>query len=281
MTAVVGTLLNVAVIVFGVTSMLAVGLGHALTEIITPFRNVSGVLRTLVGNFVLVPLLAFIVVRLLSLEQPLAIGLMLVSMAAGAPFLIKLTAHAEHDVGFSATVLLLLLPATILYMPLVVPLVLPDAAVSAGAIARPLVVTMLLPLGIGFLVRAKASRWGERLLPVLGRASSVALIVLILATVAANFRGIVSVLGSAAIPAAALVVLGAFAIGYALATRGKRRGVLGLATAQRNIAAATVVATQTFEDPGPLIMAVITSLVALALLFPIASVLHRRVTTQE
>ena len=40
------------------------------------------------------------------------------------------------------------------------------------------------------------------------------------------------------------------------------RGALGLSTAQRNIAAATVVATQAFEDPRPLIMAVITSLVA-------------------
>lgn len=282
MTAFFGSLLTVSVIVFGVSSMLSVGFGHALREIVAPFRNVRGVLRALLANFVLVPLLAFVVARLFSLDQPLAIGLILVSMAAGAPFLIKLTAHAEHDVGFSATVLLLLLPTTIVYMPIVVPLVLPDAAVSAVAIATPLVLTLLLPLGLGFFVRAKAPALAEHLLPVTGRLSSVALVVLVLSTIVANLRGIVGVLGTAAVPAAVVVIGGAFAIGYALGGRYKEtRGVLGLATAQRNIAAATVVATQTFEYAGPVIMTVIASLVGLALLFPIASVLRRRLSTQE
>jgi BASS family bile acid:Na+ symporter len=52
--------------------------------------------------------------------------------------------------------------------------------------------------------------------------------------------------------------------------------VIALATAQRNIAAATVVATQSFEDSGVLVMVIVTSLVDLAILFPAARMLRQR-----
>lgn len=52
--------------------------------------------------------------------------------------------------------------------------------------------------------------------------------------------------------------------------------VLGLGTAQRNIAAATVVATQSIGDPRTVVMVVIASLVGFAILFPIARLLRKR-----
>ncbi|HWQ90740.1 MAG TPA: bile acid:sodium symporter [Clostridia bacterium] len=256
--------------VFAVTSMLSVGFGHTVREIIGPLRHARGVMRALVANFVLVPLLAFGVARLLSLNRPLEIGLMLIAMAAGAPFLIKLTEHADHDIGLSATLLVLLLPATVLYMPLVVPLVVPNATVDAWSIAMPLLLTMLLPLGIGLLVRERSPAWAEVLQPFMGRTSSIALLVLMATTCVANLRGILNILGTGAI-------IGAFLIGYALGGHDREtRGVLGLATGQRNIAAATVVANQGFGDPGILVMVVTSSLVGLALLFPTARILRQR-----
>lgn len=52
--------------------------------------------------------------------------------------------------------------------------------------------------------------------------------------------------------------------------------MLALGTAQRNIAAATVVATQDFDDPRVLVMVVVASLVTWAVLFPVASLLRKR-----
>ena len=52
--------------------------------------------------------------------------------------------------------------------------------------------------------------------------------------------------------------------------------VLGLGTAQRNIAAAMVVATQGLDDRNTVVMVVVASLVELAVLFPIAWFLSRR-----
>lgn len=271
-------LLGISVVVFAVASMLSVGLGHTVREILGPLRHVHGVYRALLANFILVPLFAFGVVQMLPMDPSAGVGLLLISTAAGAPFLITLTEHAEHDLGLSTTLLVLLLPATALYMPAVVPLLIPDATVDAWSIAMPLLMTMLVPLGIGLFVREWSPAWARMFRPFLGRVSSIALLVLVATTFLVNLPGIIAILRTAAIIGVILVISGAFLIGYALGGHDpENRAVLGLATSQRNIAAATVVAVQGFHDPGILVMVITSSLLGLAMLFPIARVLRHRV----
>lgn len=278
MTESLSSLSGAAVYVFAIASMLSVGLGHSLREIVAPLRDVRTVLRVLVPNYVFVPVIAVGVADYLSLDRALEVGLILIGMAAGAPFLVKLTDHAEHDVALSATLLLLLLPSTVVFMTIFVPIAVPDAAgANAGAIARPLVLTMLLPMAIGFLLRARAPRWAGRLLPPLGKLSTLALVVMVATIVILNLRAILDVFGTGAILAALLVVAFAFVAGYGFGgPSDESRGVLGLATAQRNIAAATVVASASFHDPRTLVMVVISLLVTLGVLFPVAKALRRR-----
>lgn len=276
------TLLEIAVIAFAVSSMLSVGLDHRLQEIIDPLRNIAGVLRVLIANFVLVPLAAYLITQILSLNQPLEIGLLLVGMAAGAPFLVKLSAHAEHDVAMSATLLMLLLPATVLYMPLVIPRLLPRGEINPGAIAIPLVTTMLAPMAAGLFLNHYRKSWALRLLPILGKISTASLVALVFATMLLNFREILAVVGTGAILAAIVLILIAFGIGYALGGSDQEiRGVVGLATAQRNIAAATVVAAQSVGHSGTLVMVVISSLAGLGILFPLAGFLRNRLAEAE
>jgi BASS family bile acid:Na+ symporter len=52
------------------------------------------------------------------------------------------------------------------------------------------------------------------------------------------------------------------------------RDEMALGTSQRNFAAAIVVATQSFEAPGVVVMTVIVSLVTIAVLFPAAKLLN-------
>jgi BASS family bile acid:Na+ symporter len=277
MTEVLSTVLNLSTLVFAVTSMLSVGFSYTLREIIEPLRDVRGVLVALLANFFLVPLLAYAVTRLLTLEPAMEIGLILVSTAAGAPFLIKLTQLADGDLAFAGGLLVLLLIVTMAYMPIVVPLIAPDAVVSATSISMPLVLTMLLPLGIGLIVDAWNEPLTERLLPFMNKASSLALVLLVASTFLLNFQAILGVFGTGAILGALVVIAGAFGLGYLLGGPSIRtREVMGLGTAQRNIAAATVVTTQAFEDPNTVVMVVVTSIVSMALLFPAATALRKR-----
>ena len=277
MDALLSNVLSIATLVFAVSSMLSVGFRYTAQQIIAPLRNARLVIGAVVANFVLVPLLAYVITAIFSFGEEREIGLLLVACAAGAPFLIKWAQMAGADLAIAAGVLVLLIVMTVPYMPLVVPLIAPEADVSAFDIARPLVLTLLLPLVVGLIAYRFVPTWTERLLPLLGVLSNIALVALIVSTVVLNFDGLLRVFGTGAILAALLFIAGAFVIGYLLGITGRgTRQELALGTAQRNIAAATVVATQSLGDPDTVVMVVVTSMVAMASLFPTATALRKR-----
>jgi len=283
MRAVLAQTANIAVTVFAVSSMLSVGLAYTIGQILGPLREARAVFRALVANFVLVPLLAVGIERVFPMESPLALGLFLLAGSAGAPFLIKLASAAKSDLALSAGLLVLLVPATVVFLPFYVPLAMahpslrgisyvPSSAVKLGL---PLLSTLILPLVIGVAVKAFAARWVARLVPIGGQVSTVAVVVVIASTFGANLNELLKILRTGAVIAGVLLVLGAFAAGYLLSRR-ERRAVLGLGTAQRNVAAAMVLASQDFKDPDVLVMVTACTLAGLFVLFPIAWLLSRQ-----
>ncbi|MGE0867888.1 MAG: bile acid:sodium symporter family protein [Kofleriaceae bacterium] len=256
--------------------MLAAGMGFTVRDIISPLRDPGRVARALVGNFVLVPLLAVGVVHAFSLDPALELGLILLGTSAGTPFLIKLVAFARADVALGTALLVLLVPMTVVFMPIAVPLLAPDIAVDAAAIAVPLALTLLLPLGVGLIVSEKAQRWARRLQPIARTASTITLVLLFAAILLVNLRDLGHLLASRAAFAILVFVAGSFVIGYVIASpHPERRAVLGLGTAQRNIAAATVVAAEGFRGSDTLVLVVVTAVVGLLFLVPLARWLRR------
>jgi len=256
--------------------MFAVGLSFSLKQIAKPFHYPDRVFRALVANFVLVPLLALGISRLLALDPALEAGMILVGTAAGAPFLLKLTNAANADVSLSASLLVLLMPITVFYMPLVVPLLIENASINAISIAIPLILTMLLPLIIGHCIDSFLPALAVRLVPIANKTSTIALLVIIVSTLILN-ASLFWDLGIGAIIAIVLLTAGGFGMGYLLSSSGfNRRAVMGLGAGQRNIAAALVVASQDFKDPKTLAMVVLFSVIDLMVLFPIAFILRQR-----
>jgi predicted Na+-dependent transporter len=283
MRAVLAQTANIAVTVFAVSSMLSVGLAYTIGQILGPLREARAVFRALVANFVLVPLLAVGIERVFPMESPLALGLFLLAGSAGAPFLIKLASAAKSDLALSAGLLVLLVPATVVFLPFYVPLAMahpslrgisyvPSSVVKLGL---PLLSTLILPLVIGVAVKAFAPRWVARLVPIGGKVSTVAVVVVIASTFGANLNELLEIVRTGAVITGVLLALGAFAVGYLLPRR-ERRAVLGLGTAQRNVAAAMVLASQDFKDPDVLVMVTACTLAGLFVLFPIAWLLGRQ-----
>ena len=96
-------------------------------------------------------------------------------------------------------------------------------------------------------------------------------------TTAAHFRSMLSILGSFGIVAALIFVAICFGIGWVLGGPGPdTRGVLSLGTAQRNTAAALVVAGQNFSDAKVVVMITVVMIVSFAMLMPLARALSRR-----
>ncbi len=77
--------------------------------------------------------------------------------------------------------------------------------------------------------------------------------------------------------AAVLFTAICFGIGWVLGGPGAdTRSVLSLGTAQRNTAAALVVAGQNFSDPKVVVMITVVMIVAFVMLMPLSRVLARR-----
>jgi BASS family bile acid:Na+ symporter len=268
---------SLSILVFAVSSMLSAGFSFTFREVAAPLRQPSRVVRALVGNFVLAPLLAVAIARALSLEPPLELAMVLLGTAAGASFLIKLIAAAAGDVALGTALLVLLVPMTVVFMPLIVPVLAPEASVDPVAIAVPLALTMLLPLAFGLIVTQVSRSWAQRLQPFMRTVSTISLAVMLVTTLLVNLGDVAAIVASRAMVAVLLFVVGLFVIGYAIASpHPERRVVLGLGTAQRNIAATTVVAAEDIYHPDTLVLVVVASVIGLAVLLPIARLLRGR-----
>lgn len=273
---------NVGILTFVVASMAALGLSLTIGQIVQPLRNGRLVVMALLANFVLTPALAFAIKAVIPMREGYGIGLILLATAAGAPFLPKLVQVAKGAVALSVGIMVLLMVATVVYVPLVLPMLLPGVAVNPLDIASSLVVLMLIPLAIGLFIKSRYGTVAESLQPPMSQISNMGLILGFVALLALSWRSLLSTIGSGAILANALLIAGAFLIGWLLAGKERTvRLVLGLGTAQRNVAAALVVAGGNFDDPKVLVMCMIGALLMLVSLMITAAELGKRVPADD
>jgi BASS family bile acid:Na+ symporter len=271
MTEALSLLFNLSVLIFVLASMFGMGLGLTLKQIFEPMRNVPLVLKALAANFILAPLLAFALAKIIGLDQQLSIGLFILGVAAGAPLLAKYAQLAEGNLAFTVGLMVLLMVATIIYAPLVLPLLMPDVQVDVWGMLQSLVLTMLIPLVIGLVVKARYEPLAESLVPYMSQASSITLMMQVVLGLLLAAGDLLGILGTGAILAALLFLVGNLILGYLLGGPGRdTRVVVGLGTAQRNVSAAMLITVQNFAEPkvlimvltGALLMLVINSLVA-------------------
>jgi len=262
--------------VFVIFTMLNVGLTQKLSVIIGHLKNLPFVLKMLAANFIVAPLLMIIALKLVSFDPALKAGLLIFSLCAGAPFLIKLTQAAEQNVALGAAIMMLLMVATVIYLPVVLPLFLSGATVDAWAIARSLLLQMILPIVVGMIMVQFLPIFAKRAQPSVGWVGNIALYVVIAATLIGYFPNMVGIVGTGAILVGLAFVAAAFGIGY-LAGAGKDHleDVGGLGTAQRNTAAGLIIAAQNFSDPNVLVMLTLANMLGIVMLLLIAKALSR------
>ena len=270
------TVTQVGMLTFVVASMAAMGLGLTIGRIVEPLRDLRLVGLLLLANFVVVPLVAIAAGRLLPMDDATATAVIIIGCCAGAPFLPKLAQLAKGDVALAVGVMVLLMVLTVGYAPIVVPLVVEGAEVEAWDIASSLIVTMLIPLGIGLFVKARYTDLADSWVGPVGQISNTALLIGIVAALVVTWQDIVGAIGSWMFIGAALLLVGALTSGY-LAGYGRSRGdmtLTALATAQRNISAAIVVAASLSGDV--VVLTLVGALVIPIVLIVLAGELGRR-----
>ena len=265
---------------FLVCSMLAVGMNLTPQAIIVPLRNARLVVVALTLNFVVAPAFAWLLTMVIPLEPGHAAGMLLLSGAAGAPFLPRLVQSARGDSAIAIAVMALLTAGTLVFMPLALPWMIRGFAAHPWAIARPLVLFIVLPLACGMLVKSRTAILAARAAPAFARIGNASLLLLFVLLIADNLRDLLGVIGSGAILAATVYVVGLFGAGWVLGGRApEERCVLALGTAARNFAAALVPVTS-FSDPKVAIMLIVSAIVGLVVSFAAAGWVRNRMPIQ-
>ncbi len=264
------TIFQFSVLAFVVGSMIAMGLNLTIRQIAKPLRNVRLVTLVLAANFLAVPFFAYLLVELLPLSMGVKEGIILLSVAAGAPFLPKLACIAKSDPAMSIALMLLLMVATVFYMPLVLPYFLKGTEVDSLQIAKSLVTLMLVPLVASLYVKAHFQTTAERLRPVFVKISDFALVILAGALILLHTKSILGLWGWGLV-SILLLLTGAMGIGYIFGFGNpERRFMLSIATAQRNISAAILVASRNFDDPEVTLTMVAAAILGLLIMLPYA-----------
>jgi bile acid:Na+ symporter, BASS family len=132
------TALKISLVIFMAGNLLGIGLRLNPNNAFRGLRNVRFVMQALFWGFAFGPGLACVITLIIPLEYPYAVGLILLGMTPCAPFLPMLLEGTEGDAGFTAALMLLSSAATVIFMPIAVPLVITGLTVSPWAIAKPL-----------------------------------------------------------------------------------------------------------------------------------------------
>jgi len=270
--------LNPVILVFLVSTMLACGLSLKLAQIFGPFRNVRLAISSAVASYLLVPLIAVVVSRLIGIEEPLRYGLVLLSMAAGAEAGPKLTTNAKGNVGFSVGLLVVSLGITIFYIPLMLSLLLPEVHVDKGRLLIKLCLTVALPIIVGLLLKAHYEGLADRLAKYVHKISSVFMLLMAALLIILNYKEMFQLIGSGAPLAAVISIVLSFITGYLLG--GPERGTrlaMAFMHAGRNASIALMIASQMFSDqPKVIMMITVTVVLMLIILLPTSYLLKAR-----
>ncbi|MDC9728383.1 MAG: hypothetical protein PSN04_03505 [Methyloprofundus sp.] len=262
---------------FVIGSMVTLGLGLTITQIIAPYKKIKIVLLALIANFILVPIFAFFLVQWLPMPEGVRIGLILLSLSGGAPFIPLIVAVAKGDVGGSVGLMVLLLLVTILFMPFAVPFLLPGTLLSALDIAKVLVTIMLIPLIIALCLNAYLPNAANCLQSYTRKITGLSVFVLIVSVIYLYTDVIVSHVDILAV--LVLFFLGAAIIGAFMGGRSNSARVsLVVGTGLRNPPVAILVASQSFStEPMAAIVPLLLAIVAVLMLLPWAKVVSRSV----
>lgn len=234
--------------------MLSLGLMLTVGHIVAALRRPLVLMAVVFAAVVPLPLLAVAAVSWLDLDRPVALGILLMSIAPGAPVALRRAIEAGSPPQFAPTLHLAIVLTAVLSVPASV-WVLDQVygahfVVSPLAIGRQVLVAQLLPLAIGAALRARHPLAAARIEPGLVRCSNGMLLALVLVCILELGPAIVAL---GAMPVVVGIALTAAALACGRAFAGWHSPVWpagAVATAMRNPGLALVVAAANRTPPA-------------------------------
>ncbi len=227
------------VFVFTVSNLAAMGLQVRMPEVMVALRNKTALALIFVWGWVLGPAVGYLITTVLPLEEPYVVVVFLCSLAPCAPFLQQMVGKARGDMGFAGAFVPLVMVGTVVLMPLMAPLLITGVTISAASLAKPLLLTILLPLVIGAAIRHYADQGATTIFPAVKKLALLSTLLTIVWCLVIYGRGILNTAGEFALLSMTLFMVGMGLITYLIGfgMKQNQRSVMALGMGTRNIAA--------------------------------------------
>lgn len=255
---------KILALTFIVTCMLSIGMQTGVSDVRSLVASRGFLVRTLLANFLVVPIVGVAIARMLPLEPVVSGALVLLACTPGGLSTVQFTSKIRGEAHVAGAIVCLLSLLALVVSPLLLHLALPSTVrlvIPYGSALLFFLLFVLLPLLAGMLLLDKAPAAAIKLSRPLALVGVVAFVAFMVVT--GDFRkAAAGDIGFAAVGAMLLFILLSMAVGWFMGgpTRDLRQ-ILASSTSMRN--AALCLAIVQASSPGH---AVLVPLIAFSLL---------------
>lgn len=190
------TIFHIVLVVYTVSNLAAMGLELNVREALKTLRSAHAIALVVLWGWVAGPALAWLITRIIPLMEAHAAGLLLISLAPTAPLFPLMVRKARGDMSFAGAFMMLTTVGTVLFLPLLAPLLIDGLTVSSWSLAKPLLTMVLIPLLIGIAIQLFAMNAAKKLLTVAKITGGISLVIAVVVTLILYGRDMLDAVGS-------------------------------------------------------------------------------------
>jgi len=273
------TIFNPVVIIFTISNLASMGLQVNIPPVLKTMRNPKFLGLVLVWGWVVGPALGYLITMVLPLAEPYATVVLIACLAPCAPFLPPMVEKARGDMDFAGAFIPLAAIGTVVFLPMLAPLLIKGLTISSMALAKPLVITVLIPLLIGAVIRTYTALVANKIFPAVKRLAGLSTALTILLAFLLYTKQMLATAGSFALLSMTMfmVVMGLLTYHFGFGLKQAQRSVMSLGMGTRNIAAvfAGVLAIPN-GDPRMLAMVIMWTLWSFILSLIVAPIMGKQ-----
>ena len=254
--------------------MFALGLGLTGNDFLRVTKQPRDFFVGAFSQIILLPIIAFILVKIWPIAPELAIGVMIIAAAPGGVTSNLLTSFAKGDVALSVSltaIISLLCVITIPFIVLTSVGLLADSSIAQDisliGIARNMFLIVTVPVILGMLFRRFASAIALTFEPIAKKISTVLFVLVLLGAIAAERENVVSYFAQAGLITLVLnvvMMVVAYFVAHSLASGTKQKKCITIECGLQNGTLAIFVATSIFGGGMYVIPAATYSLIMFA-----------------
>jgi BASS family bile acid:Na+ symporter len=226
--------LKITVVIFMAGNLLDLGLRLNLKAALGGLKDVRFVTLSVLWAFVLCPALAWGLTLVVPLTPAYAMGLILLGLAPCAPLLPMMADKAHGDLNYAASFILLASAGTVIYMPIMVPVMVKGLTVSAWAVAKPLLILVVIPLVIGVIIQNRWEATASRIQPFVKKLTGIDTVLMLILVVMIYGKGFIGSVGTYAIGTQVIfftvITAASYALGFGMPPGQKSVVSLGICT---------------------------------------------------